>query len=60
MDTKYTSMVEEILTNRYFKLAGFPINSNLDFADRNVFVKTGTSRNFKDNWSIGYTDKYII
>jgi hypothetical protein len=33
-------MVYEILTNRYFKLAGFPINSNLDFENREVFVKT--------------------
>lgn len=60
MDEKYTNMVEEILTNRYFKLAGFPINSNLDFPDREVFVKTGTSRNFRDNWSIWYTNRYII
>ncbi|MBW7954844.1 transglycosylase domain-containing protein [Candidatus Gracilibacteria bacterium] len=59
-DKKYTAMVEEILTNRYFKLAGFPINSNLDFENREVFVKTGTSRNFKDNLSIGYTSNYII
>ncbi len=60
MDESYTNMVEEILTNRYFKLAWFPINSNLDFSDREVFVKTGTSRNFKDNWSIWYTTDYII
>lgn len=59
-DKKYTDMVSSILTNRYFKLGWFPINSSLDFADRNVFVKTGTSRNFRDNWAIGYTDNYII
>ncbi len=59
-DKKYTDMVEEILTNRYFKLAWFPINSNLDFPDREVFVKTGTSRNFRDNLSIWYTSDYII
>ncbi|MDD5770459.1 MAG: transglycosylase domain-containing protein [Candidatus Gracilibacteria bacterium] len=57
---KYIKMVQEILTNRYFKLAGFPINSNLDFPDREVFVKTGTSRNFRDNWALGYTNNYII
>ncbi|MDD4151504.1 MAG: transglycosylase domain-containing protein [Candidatus Gracilibacteria bacterium] len=59
-EKKYTDMVSEILTNRYFKLGGFPINSSLDFPYRNVFVKTGTSRNFRDNWAIGYTDNYII
>jgi penicillin-binding protein 1C len=25
-----------------------------------VFVKTGTSRNFRDNWAMWYTDNYII
>ncbi len=60
INKKYTDMVEEILTNRYFKLAWFPIYSNLDFPDRNVFVKTGTSRNFKDNWSIWFTSNFII
>ncbi|MDD5213548.1 MAG: transglycosylase domain-containing protein [Candidatus Gracilibacteria bacterium] len=59
-EKKYSDMVSEILTNRYFKLGGFPINSSLDFPDRNVFVKTGTSRNFRDNWAMGYTDNYII
>lgn len=60
VEKKYTDMIQEILTNRYFKLNGFPINSNLDFEDREVFVKTGTSRNFRDNWSIGFTKNYII
>lgn len=59
-DKKYTDMIYEILTNRYFKLAWFPIHSNLDFPDREVFVKTGTSRNFKDNWSVWFTSDYII
>jgi len=54
------SNINLILTNRYFKLAGFPIHSSLDFPDRNVFVKTGTSRNFRDNWAVGFTDHYII
>lgn len=60
IDKKYTDMVAEILTNRYFKLAWFPINSNLDFPDREVFVKTGTSRNFKDNWTVWFTSQYLI
>lgn len=60
IDEKYINMVNTILTNRYFKLKWFPINSNLDFKDKNVFVKTWTSRNFRDNWSIWFTDNYII
>ena len=60
VDKKYTDMVYDILTNRFFKLAGFPINSNLDFADKEVFLKTWTSRNFKDNWTIWFTRDYMI
>ncbi len=60
IEKKYTDKIIEILTNRYFKLKWFPINSNLDFQNRNVFVKTWTSRNFRDNWSIWFTDNYMI
>lgn len=59
-DVRYVRMVQDILMNRYAKIWSFPINSNLDFSDRSVFVKTWTSRNFKDNWTIWYTDNYAI
>ena len=52
--------IEKILSNRSYKLAEFPALSALDFSDRFVFVKTGTSRNFRDNWAVGYTDRYLI
>ena len=60
IEKKYIDEIYKILTNRYFKLAWFPINSNLDFPNREVFVKTWTSRNFRDNWSIGFTNNYMI
>ncbi|MDP2104013.1 MAG: penicillin-binding transpeptidase domain-containing protein, partial [Candidatus Gracilibacteria bacterium] len=60
IDSKYTDMINSILTDRYAKLAGFPLYSPLDFADRIVAVKTGTSRNFRDNWAVGFTPHYMI
>jgi penicillin-binding protein 1C len=60
IEKEYIDMVFEILTNRYFKLKWFPINSNLDFPGREVFIKTGTSRNFRDNWTVGFTKNYMI
>ncbi len=60
INSKYINMIKEILTNRYFKINSFPINSNLDFPNRYVFVKTGTSRNFRDNFAIWFTKNYII
>lgn len=60
IDWKYTDMVVDILSNRYNKIPSFPLFSNLDFPDRNVFLKSGTSRSFSDNWVIWFTDDYII
>lgn len=60
IENTYIKKVNFILTNRYFKLKGFPIHSNLDFSQRKVFVKTGTSRNFRDNWAVWFTKNYMI
>ena len=60
IEKKYTYEINSILTNRFFKLWGFPINSTLDFEKREVFVKTWTSRNFRDNWAIWFGENYIL
>lgn len=60
IDNKYIEDIVLILTNRFFKINWFPINSNLDFPDRYVFVKTWTSREFKDNFAIWFTNNYLI
>lgn len=52
--------IENILTNRAFKLREFGALTALDFPDRFVFVKTGTSRNFRDNYAVGYTNRYLL
>jgi membrane carboxypeptidase/penicillin-binding protein PbpC len=52
VDSKYTDMVNTILSDRYIKLEEFPLYGNLDFAQKKVTLKTGTSRNFKDNWTV--------
>ena len=57
---KYTDWINQILSDRWSKLPWYPVNSALDFPDRKVFVKTWTSRNFRDNWSLWYTQNYII
>lgn len=60
IEKQFIDQINLILSNRYFKINGFPINSNLDFEDRQVFVKTWTSRDFRDNLAIWYTDNYLI
>lgn len=60
LEKRYSDMIVSILSDRYTKLPGFPLNSALDFPDRWVAFKTGTSRNFRDNWTIGFTRHYMI
>lgn len=60
IEKKYIDEIYEILSNRYYKLESFWVNSELDFQDLNVFFKTGTSRNFRDNWVVGWFDNYLI
>lgn len=60
VDKKYTDKITSILSDRYVKLPEFPLGSSLDFPDRWVALKTGTSRNFRDNWTVGFTKHYMI
>lgn len=57
---EYIKQIYEILSNRYYKLESFWVNSELDFQDLNVFFKTWTSRNFRDNWVVWWIDNYLI
>jgi len=59
-ENKYIEDIKYILSNRYLKIGWYPINSTLDFTDIDVFFKTWTSRNFRDNWTVGFTDNYLI
>ncbi len=53
-ESESVAEIRRILTNRAFKLREFGTDTALDFADREVFVKTGTSRNFRDNYAVGF------
>lgn len=52
--------IVESLSNPVYRQAEFAVGSALDFGEVRVFVKTGTSRNFRDNYAIGMTDHYWI
>lgn len=54
------SQIVETLSSHIFKSEEFPMGSALDFGEGKVFVKTGTSRNFRDNYAIGFTERYMI
>lgn len=52
-------MVSDILSDNDARISQFGINSMLEL-DRPAAVKTGTTRNFKDNWTLGYTPDFVV
>lgn len=53
------SVLSAILSNNDLRLPAFGEENPLNF-DYPVAAKTGTTRDFKDNWTIGYTDDYVV
>ena len=51
--------ISEILSNNKLRMPAFGEENPLKFSFP-VAAKTGTTRNFRDNWTIGYTDDYIV
>ena len=57
---EYVALTESILTDRASGVEQFGIKSTLTLPHQTVAVKTGTSRDFHDNWVIGYTPDYVV
>ncbi|BAQ59791.1 multimodular transpeptidase-transglycosylase [Geminocystis sp. NIES-3708] len=58
-DTSSWSLVTDMLSDRHARAKAFGVNSilNLPFPSA---VKTGTSSNFRDTWTIGFTSDYTV
>ena len=54
IDPRVAWLISDILSDDRARATGFGINSVLKI-DRTAAVKTGTTTNFHDNWTIGYT-----
>lgn len=53
-------IISDILADNNARLQEFGSNSALYFPGKYVSVKTGTTNDFRDNWTIGYTPKYVV
>jgi len=58
-DPRVTWLISDILSDDSARSIGFGLNSTLKL-DRTVAVKTGTTTNFHDNWTIGYTPDLLV
>ncbi len=59
IDPRVAWLISDILSDDRARSTGFGINSVLKI-DRIAAVKTGTTTNFHDNWTIGYTPDLLV
>jgi penicillin-binding protein 1C len=52
-------LINDVLSDRQARIASFGTPNVLEFPFP-VAVKTGTSKGYRDNWTIGYTPKHIV
>lgn len=56
----YIQLINKILSDREVSIDQFGMKSNLNLPASNYALKTGTSRNFHDSWTIGYTPDFLV
>jgi membrane carboxypeptidase/penicillin-binding protein PbpC len=59
MDERVAWLISDILSDNQARTPAFGPNSVLRI-DRNAAVKTGTTNNFHDNWTVGYTPELVV
>lgn len=60
LDSNIPRILDDILSDNTARTPTFGANSPLLIPGRNVAVKTGTTNNDKDAWTIGYTPSYTV
>lgn len=53
-------IISHILSDNAARVPSFGSNSKLVIPNKTVSVKTGTTDNLKDNWTIGYTPNFLV
>lgn len=60
VEEKYVAMLDSILSDNGNRAWVFGDNSPLRFDSRQVAAKTGTTNEFRDGWTIGYTPSLAV
>ncbi len=59
-DPRYVELVNAILTDRTAGVEEFGQKGSLNLSREGYAVKTGTSRDYHDSWTVGYTGDYAV
>lgn len=60
MDKGPAYMVADIMQDNNARVQAFGSNSELVIPGKQVSVKTGTTNDLKDNWTVGFTPEYLV
>jgi penicillin-binding protein 1A len=60
ISSKSAKLITDILSDNEARAPIFGLRSPLYFENLKVAAKTGTTQNFKDAWTIGYTDRIVV
>lgn len=60
LPSEVTFIISDILADNKARLMAFGPSSELVIPKQHVSVKTGTTNDYRDNWTIGYTPSYLI
>ena len=59
LEERVAYLITHIISDRYARIPAFGTPNPLELAnERPAAVKTGTTNNFTDNWTVGYTPQY--
>jgi 1A family penicillin-binding protein len=60
MNSGIAYIISDILSDNVARQSAFGSGSLLEIPNHRVAVKTGTTNDLKDNWTIGYTPEYLV
>ena len=60
LSTETSFLISSILSDNNARSAAFGANSLLRISGKTVAVKTGTTDDKRDNWTLGYTPSYLV
>jgi len=60
LDPAIAYIISNILSDNNARLLAFGPGNYLEFKDQQVAVKTGTTDDIRDNWTIGYTENVVV
>lgn len=60
MDAQTTYQISDVLSDNVARTPAFGAQSLLNFSNHSVAVKTGTTNDYKDAWTIGYTPNIAV